>query len=107
MTVVTLPNEIVNKILMYRIQHPIANIIKPLILQYNEYNEGFDNDDNITFRYYISDVNSDYLYETMNLKIRRKNKIGRLRCFQCGHWFELYDIYYSNPEKKSVYCLNC
>ena len=28
---ITLPNEIVNKILMYRIQHPIAKIIKPLI----------------------------------------------------------------------------
>ena len=103
-----LPNEIVNKILMYREIHPIINILKPIINQYNEYNEEFDNDDNTPFSYYVVNVRGDVYYENLfDIKIRRKNKEGCLRCWHCGKWLELYDKYLMNTNVKSVFCLKC
>ena len=41
-----LPMEIVNKILIMRPPHPITDLIKPLIYNYNDYT---NNDDYISF----------------------------------------------------------
>ena len=106
-----LPYEIINKILAFRVAHPIATMLKPLIGTFNEYNENRDDTDSPTFFYYLmhilEDPRHDYYFEKFNLKVRIKNKEGRLRCFQCGYWFELYDIYYINTNIKSVFCISC
>ena len=63
---VFLPNEIINKILMYRVSHPIICILKPIIEQYNEYNEYFSNDGKKPFYYYFVNVLFYYNhYETL------------------------------------------
>ena len=105
-----LPNEIINKILLFRESHPIANIIKRHINNYNEYNEDFNEDDNTPFFYYVLELSDQGFMEMLWIhvyRIRRKNKEGRLRCWQCGNWFKLYDRYLSNPKRKSVHCVNC
>ena len=49
---VFLPNEIINKILMYRASHPIGNILKEEIEYYIYYNSLLHDDDKKTFYRY-------------------------------------------------------
>ena len=105
-----LPNEIINKILLFRESHPIANILKHLINNYNDYNKDFDEDDNTPFNYYVLELSDQDFIDILWLKgyrIRRKNNLSHLRCGQCSKWFELYDKYLINTIRNSFHCFRC
>ena len=107
---VFLPNEIINKILLFRESHPIKNILKHLLNNYNEYNTDFDEDDNTPFYYYVLELSDQCYMETLWLKgyrIRIKNNLNRLRCCQCYKLFELYDKYLMNTKRNTIHCRKC
>ena len=120
-----LPNEIIDKILLFRDPHPMADILKHLINNYNDYNDFnaynihnvynnynffVDEDDNTPFYYYVLELSDKCYMETLWLKgyrIRIKNNLNRLKCCQCSKLFELYDKYLMNTKRNTIHCRNC
>ena len=94
-----LPNEIIDKILLFRDTHPIANIIKPYINNYNDYNKDFDDDDNIPFNYYVFKISC--------YRLRKNNKSFNMICCECGIDIDFYDKYLINTNRNTIHCCNC
>ena len=87
-SLVFLPNEIINKILMYREIHPLIQILKPLIAEYNEYIESSDYDNDI------------HTYcNWLNVLFYKKNFIddpqGDIDCIHC---LKFVKEYYDDPD---------
>ena len=95
-----LPMEIVNKILIMRPVHPIAEIIKEEIYHYDEY---IDGDNDITFNEYICCLK--YLLIQFNIR-KIKNKRNNLECCGCNRTIINNDYYYKNS-CPLYYCAKC
>ena len=99
-TNIILPMEIVNKILIMRPSHPLTNIIKSLIYNYNDYTY---NDDYISFFEYILKYHD--LYYTYNIKCTKKYDNDILRCSSCDYSLNFGDLYCSN--RNTIQCMKC
>ena len=95
-----LPMEIINKILIMRQPHPLTNIIKPLINNYNDYT---NNDDYISFMKYT--LNYYDLYYTYNIKCSKKYDNNILSCSSCDYYIKFGDLYFSN--RNTLQCSDC
>jgi hypothetical protein len=95
-----LPMEIVNKILIMRPPHPIANIIKPFINNYNDYT---NNDDYISFVKYT--LNYYDLYYTYNIRCNKKYDNDILSCYSCDNHIQFGDLFFSN--RNYIQCTEC
>ena len=95
-----LPMEIINKILIMRQPHPLTNIIKPLINDYNDYT---NNDDYISFVKYT--LNYYDLYYTYNIRCNIKYDNDILSCHSCHLHIQLGDLFFSN--RNYIQCTEC
>ena len=90
-----LPNEIINKILMYREIHPLAHILKPLIAEYNEYIES------PYYDYYIT-IDCHWLNVLFYKKTFIDDPQGDIDCISCLKFVkEYYDDSDNNDDSDS------
>lgn len=87
---ITLPLEIINKILIMRQESELNKLIKFYIDDYKDYIKG---DDGITFSEYMLKLN--YLYNKFNI-IKKKKKINtyRFKCEFCKMYVIVNEYYY-------------
>ena len=95
---INLPIEVINKILIMRPTHPLAEIMKEEVYYYNEY---IDGDYDILFNEYINKLK--YLYTDFN--IRKKKNINNVLCDGCNRIIISNEHYYRNSH--TINCKTC
>ena len=95
---VILPLEIINKILIMRPTHLLAEIMKEEVNYYNEY---IDGDYDILFNEYI--IKLKHLYVDFN--IRKTKNINNVFCDGCNKPIIINEHFYRNSH--SINCINC
>ena len=99
-----LPSEIVYMIISY-VPHPLCLLIKPIIKDYEYYI--YNRDNNISLNEYIKN-NPQTNFNKYNIMLHKKDNDNRLRCFNCGYYFQKYDLYYKwYTVSKFGYRINC
>ena len=96
---IILPLEIINKILIMRPTHPLAEIIKEQVYYYSEYING---DYDILFNEYINKLK--HLYIDFNIR-KTKNINNNLFCDGCYITINNNEHYYRNSH--TINCKNC
>ena len=98
-----LPFELINKILSFRVSNPIANILKPIFIAYNDYNN------NIGLLNYCKHIHNNiynqFLMNKLHLKIKFNNNDCLLNCWNCKIYLKkLYYVYHNNI---TFFCYSC
>ena len=95
---INLPIEVINKILIMRPTHPLAEIMKEQVYYYNEYIKG---DYDILFNEYINKLKHLYI----DFNIRKIKNINNVLCDGCNRTIYNNEHYYRNSH--TINCKNC